>query len=86
MASCGRDLQQPQAVGKTGVMGGEHLPPSFEQETVAHKHGEHHTLLGSKTGSETGHLGHQSQKNPHVRKIRVRNSGTGNGCANFMDA
>ena len=25
------------------------------------------------------------QKNPRVRKIRVRNSGTGNGCANFMD-
>ena len=25
------------------------------------------------------------QKNPHVRKIRVRNSGAGNGCANFMD-
>ena len=27
----------------------------------------------------------QSQKNPRVRKIRVRNSGAGNGCANFMD-
>ena len=26
------------------------------------------------------------QKNPRVRKIRVRNSGGGNGCANFMDA
>ena len=26
-----------------------------------------------------------SQKKPRVRKIRVRNSGTGNGCANFMD-
>ena len=26
------------------------------------------------------------QKNPRVRKIRVRNSGVGNGCANFMDA
>ena len=26
-----------------------------------------------------------SQKNPRVRKIRVRNSGAGNGCANFMD-
>ena len=25
------------------------------------------------------------QKNPRVRKIRVRNSGVGNGCANFMD-
>ena len=26
------------------------------------------------------------QKNPFsVRKIRVRNSGAGNGCANFMD-
>ena len=25
------------------------------------------------------------QKNPHVRKILVRNSGAGNGCANFMD-
>ena len=25
-----------------------------------------------------------SQKNPRVRKIRVRNSGAGNGCANFM--
>ena len=29
-------------------------------------------------------LGHV-QKNPRVRKIRVRNSGAGNGCANFMD-
>ena len=27
-----------------------------------------------------------NQKNPRVRKIRVRNSGAGNGCANFMDA
>ena len=27
-----------------------------------------------------------SQKNPRVRKIRVRNSGAGNGCANSMDA
>ena len=26
------------------------------------------------------------QKNPRVRKIRVRNSGAGNGCANFLDA
>ena len=25
------------------------------------------------------------QENPRVRKIRVRNSGAGNGCANFMD-
>ena len=25
------------------------------------------------------------QKNPRVHKIRVRNSGAGNGCANFMD-
>ena len=25
------------------------------------------------------------QKNPRVRKIRVRKSGAGNGCANFMD-
>ena len=25
------------------------------------------------------------QKNPRVRKIRVHNSGAGNGCANFMD-
>ena len=25
------------------------------------------------------------QKNPRVRKIRVRDSGAGNGCANFMD-
>ena len=28
----------------------------------------------------------KSQKNPRVRKIRVRNSGAGNGCANFMGA
>ena len=28
----------------------------------------------------------ECQKNPRVRKIRVRNSGAGNGCANFMDA
>ena len=28
----------------------------------------------------------QNQKNPRVRKIRVRNSGAGKGCANFMDA
>ena len=25
------------------------------------------------------------QKNPRVHKIRVRNSGAENGCANFMD-
>ena len=25
------------------------------------------------------------QKSPRVRKIRVRNSGAGNGCTNFMD-
>ena len=30
--------------------------------------------------------GRQVQKNPRVREIRVRNSGAGNGCANFMDA
>ena len=30
--------------------------------------------------------GEMSQKNPRVRKIFVRNSGAGNGCANFMDA
>ena len=28
----------------------------------------------------------KNQKNPRVHKIRVRNSGAGNGCANFMDA
>ena len=28
----------------------------------------------------------QTQKNPRVRKILVRNSGAGNGCANFMGA
>ena len=28
----------------------------------------------------------KNQKNPRVRKIRVCNSGAGNGCANFMDA
>ena len=28
----------------------------------------------------------KGQKNPRVRKIRVRNSGAGNGRANFMDA
>ena len=28
----------------------------------------------------------KNQKNPRVRKIRVRKSGAGNGCANFMDA
>ena len=27
-----------------------------------------------------------NQKKPRVRKIFVRNSGAGNGCANFMDA
>ena len=26
----------------------------------------------------------ETQKNPRVRKIFVRNSGAGNGCANFM--
>ena len=34
--------------------------------------------------SRFGPLGN-SQKNPRVRKIRVRDSGAGNGCANFMD-
>ena len=28
----------------------------------------------------------KNQNNPRVRKIRVRNSGAGDGCANFMDA
>ena len=27
----------------------------------------------------------ENQKSPRVRKIRVRNSGAGNWCANFMD-
>ena len=27
----------------------------------------------------------KNQKNPRVHKICVRNSGAGNGCANFMD-
>ena len=31
------------------------------------------------------HLFPKYQKNPRVRKIRVRNSGAGNGRANFMD-
>ena len=32
------------------------------------------------------HVGHlQHSENPRVRKISVRNSGAGNGCANFMD-
>ena len=31
-------------------------------------------------------LGGGIQKNPRVHKIFVRNSGAGNGCANFMDA
>ena len=26
------------------------------------------------------------QKKPHVRKISARNSGTGNGCTNFVSA
>ena len=30
-------------------------------------------------------INRQFQKNPRVRKIRVRNSGARNGCANFMD-
>ena len=37
----------------------------------------------AKKGFSSGTL---NQKNPRVRKIRVRNSGAGNGCANFMDA
>ena len=32
------------------------------------------------------HRASLDQKNPRVRKIRVRNSGAGNGCVNFMDA
>ena len=32
------------------------------------------------------HAGAFCQKNPRVRKIRVCNSGAGNGCANFMGA
>ena len=35
--------------------------------------------------NENSDLEHPNQKNPRVRKIRVRNSGAGNGCANFMD-
>ena len=37
--------------------------------------------LAARVGRQT----HVVQKNPRVRKIRVRNSGAGNGCANFMD-
>ena len=36
--------------------------------------------------SRKGSLESLNQKNPRVRKILVRNSGAGNGCANFMDA
>ena len=32
------------------------------------------------------HVMKNLQKNPRVRKIFVRNSGAGNGCANFMGA
>ena len=36
-------------------------------------------------GEELYHPGRNYYKNPRVRKICVRNSGAGNGCANFMD-
>ena len=35
---------------------------------------------------ETNFQKSKNQKNPRVRKIFVRNSGAGNGCANFMGA
>ena len=38
---------------------------------------------GKRGGFQTGGF-RTFQKNPRVRKIRVRNSGAGNGCANFM--
>ena len=53
-------------------------------------------LLNSFSNNYTGRLLHRAfwqelflcncQKNSRVRKIPVRNSGAGNGCANFMDA
>ena len=39
----------------------------------------------SRRGKLATSKGDKYQKNPRVRKIRVRNSGAGNGCANFMD-
>ena len=38
-----------------------------------------------KTHMKDFHFAPVFQKHPRVRKIRVRNSGAGNGCANFMD-
>ena len=40
---------------------------------------------GSEGPTRTSRHASVFQKNPRVRKIRVRNSGAGNGCANFMD-
>ena len=37
-------------------------------------------------GAPRKHGPSHTQKKPRVRKIFVRNSGAGNGCANFMDA
>ena len=41
-------------------------------------------VFPQKIGKKTA-IASDFQKNPRVRKIRVRNSGAGNGCANFMD-
>ena len=42
-------------------------------------------LVGQISLSPALCVAHSAQKNPRVRKIFVRNSGAGNGCANFMD-
>ena len=44
----------------------------------------HLTMCGGLSDGSMDNF-YANQKNPRVRKIRVRNSGAGNGCANFMD-
>ena len=50
-----------------------HIVPTIRNESITHCPHWNHYLI-------------HSEKNPRVRKLFVRNSGAGNGCANYMDA
>ena len=60
--------------GKTALLGAERTKSLEKKTALWVQRGQNHS---KKTAL--------FQKNPRVRKIRVRNSGAGNGCANFMD-
>ena len=64
-------------------------PPKVPKKQTVGTVTASHKMLTLRALSSSLHAGTAKrgffQKNPRVRKIRVRNSGAGNGCANFMD-